>query len=142
MSLFRTSEFRSLPGQFYGLPDYPMDEYRQLLISGVDESDLNLYLTGSSDPLPLAWTHIKKKDLTRNAKLFYYFVAARLMPTVVNSEVQRSRAILTYAILRGLTVDVGRVINSDMRVDIDPRGRQYSFGFPALIHGLTRAAGY
>ena len=62
-----------------------MDEYRQLLISGVDEQDLNRYLTGFSDPLPPTWTHLKRKDLTSNTKFIYYFVAARLMPTIVNS---------------------------------------------------------
>ena len=128
--------------QYYGLPAYPVDAYRQLLVDGVDERDLNFTLTGSSDPLPPAWTHIKKEELTLNAKYIYYFVAARLLPTVVNSEVLKHRALLTYAILKGMLVDVGQIIYLELRTGREARAQCTSFGFPALIYGLTRAAGY
>ena len=72
----------------------------------------------------------------------YYFIAARLLPTVVNSEVLKHRAILTYAILKGMLVDVGQIIYLEMRTGREARAQCTSFGFPALIYGLTRAAGY
>ena len=101
------------------------------MVAGVDERDLNFTLTGSSDLLPPTWTHIKREKLTRNAKYIYYFIAARLLPTVVNSEVLKHRVILTYAILKGMLVDVGQIIYLEMRTGREARAQCTSFGFPA-----------
>ena len=59
--------------------------------------------------------------LTRDAKYIYYFVATRLLPTVVNSEVLKPRAILTYAILKGMLVDVSQIIYLEMRIGREAR---------------------
>ena len=61
---------------------------------------------------------------------------------MVNSEVQKQRAILTYAILKGMLLDVGQVIHSEMRSGREARAQLTSLSFPALIYGLTHAVGY
>ena len=79
--------------------------------------------------------------MTNHAKLWYYFVAARLMPTVTNSEVRKKRAFLTYAIMKGIKVDVGRIIYREIRGSLTSQQSQTSLGFPALILSLATAAG-
>ena len=63
----------------------------------------------------------------------YYFVASRLLPTIVNSQVQKQRVYLTYALLKGWQVDVGRVIQNEM-LTILANNTWHSMGFPALIY--------
>ena len=127
--------------RLYRLPDIPNDPYQRLLQRGIDTGHLILCLTGERQELGPAWRHLKREVLTAQAKVWYYFVAARLMPTVTNSEVRRERAYLTYALFRGIRVDVGQLIYSEMTESMTTSQSHMSLGFPALIYSLAQAVG-
>lgn len=55
-------------------------------------------------------------------------------------EIQRIRALLTYAIVTRLTVDVGRVINREMKAVCEGRSNRV-LEFPVLITQLCQLAG-
>ena len=44
------------------------------------------------------------------AKIWHYFVCAKLQPTINVNAVMKSRAALVYAIIKGMKIDVGLVI--------------------------------
>ena len=60
---------------------------------------------------------------------------------MANSEVRRERAYLTYALLRGIRVDVGQLIYREMTESMTSSRSHMSLGFPALIYSLAQAAG-
>ena len=125
----------------YQLPDYPEDPYLRLLQDGIDRDHLTFTLTGERHDLAPDWRRIDREKLTPATKVWYYFVAARLMPTVTNSQVRKERALLTYAIMRGVRIDVGRVIHQEIMAALETKRCKWSLGFPGLIYSLAIAAG-
>lgn len=57
------------------------------------------------------------------------------MPVISSSDIQRTQAMLTYAIMAHCTVDVGRVINMEINAVADTRSK-HALGFPVLITHL------
>lgn len=51
------------------------------------------------------------------------------MPTMVSLEVLKMRALFTYAIMKSMTVDVGKMINVQIDATIDSRAKMQSIGF-------------
>lgn len=43
------------------------------------------------------------------------------MPATLNSEMLKKRVLLTYAIMNGMMVDVGKIINAEIHVMVDAR---------------------
>ena len=76
---------------------------------------MTITLTEVRQALSPTWRYLRRETLTHHAKLWYYFVGARLMPTVTNSEVRKERAFLTYTIMKGIKVNVGRIIYREIR---------------------------
>lgn len=70
--------------------------------------------------------------------MWCYFVAARLMPVNVNSEVLKRCALLTYAIMTNK--DVGYVINQEFYAMIAKTKWKDSVGFSAVITTLCLKA--
>lgn len=50
------------------------------------------------------------KELNRYGKAWYYFLCAKLMSTTQVTDVIHDRVVLLYAIVKGMTIDVGQVI--------------------------------
>ena len=73
------------------------------------------------------------------AKIWYYFVCAKLQPTTNVSAVMKSRATLVYAIIEGKKIDVGLVIQNSIIHGFE-QGIQ-GFPHPHLITDLCRNAG-
>ena len=73
------------------------------------------------------------------AKIWHYFVCAKLQPTTNVSAVMKSRAALVYAILEGMKIDVGLVIQHSIIHGFE-QGIQ-GFSHPHLITELCRNAG-
>ena len=73
------------------------------------------------------------------AKIWHYFVCAKLQPTTNVSAVMKSRVALVYAILEGMKIDVSLVIQHSIMHGFE-QGIQ---GFPHshLITKLCRNAG-
>ena len=70
--------------------------------------------------------HFLSKDLQQNMKVWHHFIYGRLAPTMHTSKVTKKRAMLLYGIQKGLKINVGRWINSNIRHTI----RQGSGGIP------------
>lgn len=85
------------------------------------------------------WKYIDKSTQTVEAKVWYYFVAARLVPVNVNSEVLKRCAFLTYAIMTNK--DVGYVINQEFYTMIAKTKWNDSVGFFIVITTLCLKAG-
>ena len=72
------------------------------------------------------------------AKILHYFVCAKLQPTTNVSAVMKSRAALVYAIMEGMKIDVGLVIQHSIihGFEHDIQG----FPYPHLITKLCKNA--
>ena len=58
--------------------------------------------------------HFPFKDLKQHMKVLHHFIFAKLTPTMHLSEITRERAILLYGIQKGLKINVGRWIQSNI----------------------------
>ena len=100
---------------YYGLADIEDDQYQALLES--DETNWD-DIKNALCKEPVAWKRYTNGGLKsfpgqamkKIAKIWHYFVCAKLQPTTNVSTVMKSRAALVYAILEGMKIDVGLVI--------------------------------
>ena len=54
------------------------------------------------------------RDLTEEAKVWFYFISYVLMPSKHLSTVRREEAILLYALLKGYKINVGKIIEKSI----------------------------
>ena len=57
---------------------------------------------------------IARGDLTKEAKVWFYFVSSILRPSKHLSTLGREEAILLYALLKGYKIDVGKMIENSI----------------------------
>lgn len=62
------------------------------------------------------------------------------MPATLNSEVVKKRALVTYAILKGMTIDVGRIINAEIYAMVYAKTKTQSIECFSLILELFNLA--
>lgn len=84
------------------------------------------------------WCNIDKKHLTTEMNVWYTFIAARLHPVTINSEVQWERIRLLYAIKKGIRVNVGALIYCAIQNSLTTSS---GIGFHSLITSLCHRAG-
>ena len=126
--------------KFYELSNIPNSKYISYL-SNVNYEDVcnTLCVPGSSwkrsggMPKTLAGT-----SLTVEARAWQYFVCHKMMPANHYSNVTIERAVLVYAILKGMSIDVGRVLFDSIIYTVKNRLVLY---FPSLITQLCVEAG-
>ena len=58
---------------------------------------------------------INRGSLTKEAKVWFYFIASIIIPTKHLSTIKENEAILLYALLKGYKFDVGKIIESSIR---------------------------
>lgn len=77
------------------------------------------------------------------AKVWLFFVAARLLPTTHFNNVMKKRAYMVYTILTGGLFDVGDHIHCEIvKVALDRHsGSRGGLWFPSLINLLCRKVG-
>ena len=122
---------------YYGLADIEDDQYQALLESEEAKWD---EIKNSLWKEPAAWKRYTNEGLKsfsgqamkKIAKIWHYFVYAKLQPTTNVSAVIKSRAALVYAIIEGMKIDVELVIQSSIIHGFE-QGIQ---GFP-LPHLIT-----
>ena len=71
-------------------------------------------------------------------KAWHYFIYAKLLPSGNTYEVKKERAILNYAIQKGLSIDVGRIIETSI-LDWLRGGTTGGLGHASLIYALCTA---
>ncbi|WP_198155484.1 hypothetical protein, partial [Candidatus Burkholderia verschuerenii] len=127
---------------FFCTPNDLLEEFSRVQGSS-DVEELTTVLTGSPKQLDKEWGAINKADLTPQARLLNAFINSRLMPIVVNWRVLRKRTELIYAILKGYSVNIGQVINQEIKETIKKMtsSNQQVLGFPSLIFQLLKYVG-
>ncbi|KAJ4717211.1 Retrovirus-related Pol polyprotein from transposon 17.6 [Melia azedarach] len=127
----------------YGLVDIA-DEYSEFTET-VTEEQINeaLQLT-TKEGTQWIVSSTKKRTvmqtaLTPAARVWYHFIKFRLRPTTHNDTVSQSRILLIYALLIGLSINIGRIILAEMRKCISKAAGQLYF--PSTITMLCAQAG-
>ena len=59
---------------------------------------------------------IHRGSLTEEAKVWFYFIAFFIIPTKHLSTIRENEAILLYALLKGYKFDVGKIIETSIRI--------------------------
>lgn len=72
-------------------------------------------------------------------RAWFYFLLARLIPSEHHSKITQDRALLLYAILEGMTIDVGRVIRSGL-IHLGDQATTSNPAHPVLITLLCHRA--
>lgn len=80
-------------------------------------------------------------DLKSNAKVWVKFLKSHLMPTIHATIVSHDKLILVYAIVKGLIIDVGKVIEKEIRECALKKQKITALFFPSLIIGICEASG-
>lgn len=81
------------------------------------------------------WGSIDKKFLTVDSNVWYSFVAARLNPVSINSDVKWQRIRLLYALKKNIAINVGQQIFNSMA------DTSSGWGFHSLVTSLCQRAG-
>ena len=84
--------------------------------------------------------HIKCSLMTRIAKAWTYFVAARLLLVSHFNRIAREQVLLVYAILKGFQFDVGWVIRDNI-IDISKGSTTSGSAYPTIITTLCLNTG-
>ena len=124
--------------QVFELPNYSKDEYTAMLQQPLDIRTFTKTMLGVEKNLTADWKVLKRQELTHEARFANQLVSSRLMPCIVNDLVTRKRALLIYAILQNMTIDVGRIICSEIQEAANSGLKRRSLGFPYLITRLCR----
>ena len=113
--------------RLYEHPDYP--EVIRVLTNG--RGDWKVNSEGHA-------VHFKAKHLAFIPKVWHHFITSRLIPTTNVCEVTAKRALLNYAIIQDIPLDVGQVIEDAI---LHNRDAKMNLGHPFLIFGLCKRAG-
>ena len=117
--------------RYYGLANFDDDEYQPLVTNDntnwdeikeflcKDDVPWSRYTNGALKSFP-------GQAMTKVAKIWHYFICAKLLPTTNHSAVMKSRAALIYAILKDMKIDVGLIIQHSI-----------IHGFEKGIHGFS-----
>ena len=113
--------------RLYERPDY--SEVIRVLTNGRGEWKLN-----SEDHV----IHFKAKHLAFIPKVWHHYITSRLILTRKVCEVTAKRALLNYAIIQDIPIDVGQVIEDAILHNWDAK---MNLRHPFLIYGLCKRAG-
>ena len=80
-------------------------------------------------------------DLTTIAKVWVKFLKSRLMPTTHTTTVSQERLILMYVIVKGLPIDVGSIIEKEIRDCAIKNHKAATLLFPSLITNICVVSG-
>lgn len=84
---------------------------------------------------------VNRIELIPIAKVWVKFLKSRLMPTTHTTTISQDRLILLYAIVKGLAIDVGKIIKKEIREFTTRKQKSVVFLFPSLIIGICKAFG-
>ena len=80
-------------------------------------------------------------DLTTIAKVWVKFLKSRLMSTTHTTIVSQERLILLYVIVKGLPIDVGSIIEKEIRDCAIKNHKAATLLFPSLITNICVVSG-
>ena len=84
---------------------------------------------------------INRTGLKPIAKVWVKFLKSRLMPTTYTTTVSQERLVLLYVLVRGLPIDVGNIIEKEIR-DCDMKNHKATaLLFPSAITSICVVSG-
>ncbi|KAL2498184.1 Integrase catalytic domain-containing protein [Abeliophyllum distichum] len=126
-----------------------IDRYYELNRTGIDpmptEEDMQSvtrFLYGRENAWPLATSHFKHDELTREIRALHIFICTNINPTTQRTRFIGERARLLYHLARGRKMDLGTHIFDfvrDLATSVDSNS-QRSIMFPCLISGICLEA--
>ena len=84
---------------------------------------------------------VNRIDLKPIAKVWVKFLKSRLMPTTHTTTVSQERLVLLYDIVRGLPIDVGSIIEKEIRDCAIKKHKAATLLFPLLITNICVVSG-
>ena len=84
---------------------------------------------------------VSRIDLKPIAKVWVKFLKSRLMSTTHTTTISQDILILFYAIVKGLVIDVGRIIERENRDYAMKKQKFDALLFPSLITGICEVSG-
>ena len=132
---------------YYSLPNIDQDEYLEYTREHVDTTEIIEYLCKPGTTWKMTRVGIHEEPslfvaraLNQRARVWLYFVSARMLPTTHVSEVTKERATLLYCLMSGRSIDVGHHLFSCIMASSRlPSARLY---FPLLITGLCQSGNF
>ena len=76
---------------------------------------------------------VNRIDLKPIAKVWVKFLKFRLMPTTHTTTVSQERLVLLYVLVKGLPIDVGNIIEKEIRECAAKTHRTAALLFPSLV---------
>lgn len=128
--------------KYYKLPNIVNDRYTQYR-QEPDPDEIIQFLTSSRVHWKTSTTDVinfPSSGLAHKTKAWHYFISAKLLPSSNTSEVTKERAILNYAIFRGFSIDVGKIIEQSI-LDTIQGTTTGGLGHPSLIYDLCQQVG-
>ncbi|KAK8954232.1 hypothetical protein KSP39_PZI001911 [Platanthera zijinensis] len=137
--LVRGKEINCLPeaiNNFFHMENLEDQRYEQLRET-VSPLEVATTLSMSSD---IAWANqakhvLRSAGFKREAKVWLLFINASVLPTKHPNQVSFSRALLIYCILKGIRINVGRIIAGKLLQRVQSKVGQQLW-FPTLITAL------
>ena len=121
---------------FYNLPSKINYEYAKLLDKLTPQRWNKIFITLTVKGASWAneeWRVINRIDLTPIAKVWVKFLKSRLMPTTHTTTISQERLVLLYVIVRGLPIDVGNIIEKEIRDCTMKNHKAAALLLPSLI---------
>ncbi|XP_012829106.1 PREDICTED: uncharacterized protein LOC105950298 [Erythranthe guttata] len=124
--------------KFFHLPEVSTEPFQQLkMATTYEELIQTLCPRGSKWQKGEHW--FRRGELSREAKVWMYFVSSRLMPTKSTAKTYAPRLTLMYAIMKRTPVNVGAIIHAEIRRCLGDTS--LGLMFPSLITTLCDRAG-
>ncbi|GMN67624.1 hypothetical protein TIFTF001_036686 [Ficus carica] len=113
------------------------------LKAGPDNEEVIHYLTSTETQWQVSGTDVIKfpaSGLRFEVKALHYFISAKLLPSSNLNEGTKVRALLNYAIQKGLSIAVGRIIEWSILSTLQGSTTR-SLGHPSPIYDLSPSGG-
>ena len=120
---------------FYNLPAEITCEYAKLRDKLTPKKCTTIFTTFTIEGA--SWANekgliVNMIDLKPIAKVWVIFLKSRLMPTTHTATVSQERLVLLYVLVRGLPIDVGSIIEKEIR----ETHRTVALLFPSLVTSI------
>lgn len=124
---------------YYNLPTNIEREYSKLIANLTDKIRQQILQTLTVEKR--TWANeegrvVNRVDLTPVAQVWVKFLKSHLMPITHTTTVSQERLVLLYVLVRGLSIDVGTIIEREIRECAMKQHKNAAFFFPSLITGI------
>ena len=129
---------------FYNLPAEITCEYTKLCDKLASKKWNTIFTTLTIEGA--SWVNeegnvVNRIDLKPVAKVWVKFLKSRLMPTTHTTTVSQEILVLLYVLVKGLPIDVGSIIEKEIRECAAKTHRTAALLFPSLVTSICVVSG-